>query len=199
MENLVIHLFNFVIDTSELEVFNKVGRENFEKSITEEEGTLFMSLAHDKNDKSKVNVFEIYKDNESYEKHRKGVNFKYYVENAGHIILEREMIDLEDVMLIDNIKEFSTKSDEDIIVSIARVELGKESVEKIYDSKANIEKYIRGNRNILVNYILKDKNSNSWYFYQIGVKRATFSEIKDLVAPNKLEILELPSDAIVKK
>lgn len=194
LKNFIIHLFDFEIDTTELELFNKVGDENFQISIAKEEGTLFMSLAHLKDDESKVKVFEIYKDEAHYEKHRASEQFKHYITTVGHVILKREVLDLKAEFLVENAFD-SADYKEGISIEISKLKVADDFREKLHKEDKLKEK-IERDKNILAYYILSDKNSEFWYIYKVAKENAGQIIYEGIL---ESEVSYLESDNVVSK
>lgn len=199
MKDYIIHLFKFEIDTREKELFDKVGEENFDISINNEEGTLLMSLAHNIGEEEKVKVFEIYKNVQSYDIHRASDQFKHYIETVGHVILKREMIDLKAHIIVENAQSTLDYKKGDV------VELTKFEVEPNFENTlAKVERELieelKSNDDLLAFYLMSDLNSNSYYIYKVARAKTQITALQKLEKEmkNSATIL-LESDKVVSR
>lgn len=94
-ENLKVRLAYVTVDSLQLEQYNAFLSEEIEASMRLEEGVVMLYAVSDKNNLAKVTILEIYKDEESYERHIKTPHFIKYKEETLDMVEELELVEVK--------------------------------------------------------------------------------------------------------
>ncbi|WP_334332877.1 hypothetical protein [Companilactobacillus sp. HBUAS59544] len=95
----IFRMYKLVIDSNNRQAFLDEGENNFQTSFETEANTLMMLSAHLDTVGTTNFVFEIYKDNTSYQIHANSPQFKQYGQLAQKIVKDKSLQELEPVFL----------------------------------------------------------------------------------------------------
>ncbi|MGQ7484354.1 putative quinol monooxygenase [Streptococcus suis] len=205
MSKPVVHLFHLGVDEKNRDSFYQVGVKNFQTSYEEEAGTLAMYASSLKGNSLEYKVFEVYADEEAYQKHRNSPHFKAYVEQVGSKLTKREVFEVEALFLEEKLPSGVWLGPEDHVLKFAQVQVEAGS-EKSFERSVllNMQTSIKEEAGVLAMYAVKDcQQSNRYYFYEVYASEKAYedhrltphfqryiSETQDLVEEKNLQDLE---------
>ncbi|MGU7999888.1 putative quinol monooxygenase [Streptococcus suis] len=205
MSKPVVHLFHLGVDEKNRDSFYQVGVKNFQTSYEEEAGTLAMYASSLKENPLEYKVFEVYADEEAYQKHRNSPHFKAYVEQVGSKLTKREVFEVEALFLEEKLPSGIWLEAEDHFLKFAQVQVEAGS-EKAFERSVllNMQTSIKEEAGVLAMYAVKDsQQSNRYYFYEVYASEKAYedhrltphfqryiSESQDLVEEKNLQDLE---------
>jgi quinol monooxygenase YgiN len=91
------------IEASQLEQFKAAIKENGETAVRAEPGCLGFNAVFEKENPTRVRLFEIYKDDDAFKAHLETAHFKKYAETTKDMIKARKRIENNPITL--NVKE----------------------------------------------------------------------------------------------
>ncbi|HEM3633146.1 putative quinol monooxygenase [Streptococcus suis] len=205
MSKPVVHLFHLGVDEKNRDSFYQVGVENFQTSYEEEVGTLAMYASSLKENQLEYKVFEVYADEEAYQKHRNSPHFKAYVEQVGSKLTKREVFEVEALFLEEKLPSGVWLGAEKYFLKFAQIQVEAGS-EKAFERSVllNMQTSIKEEVGVLAMYAVKDsQQSNRYYFYEVYASAKAYedhrltphfqryiSETQDLVEEKNLQDLE---------
>lgn len=85
------------------EAFLAAVREEMRESLRVEPGVVALYMVADENDENKLTFFEIYADDEAYQKHRDTPHFKKYIETTKDMAVSKKVIRVTPLELCDRL------------------------------------------------------------------------------------------------
>jgi quinol monooxygenase YgiN len=98
-DNRVIRIAKITIDPVHLEEYKTAVKEQIEAAVRIEPGVLTLYAVHDKNDPTRVTVFEIYADKAAYQSHVQTEHFKKYKSATARMVKSLELIDVDAIAM----------------------------------------------------------------------------------------------------
>lgn len=117
----IMNFFHLTLNPDEREQFLKAGEKNLLTSINDEDGVYFMALAADKKDSDYV--FEVYKDQTSYQNHIDSPQFKAYQEVARTAVDETDSFNLTPQFIGTNYQDLRIKEKNNYRINLAKITL----------------------------------------------------------------------------
>jgi quinol monooxygenase YgiN len=94
-----IQIAEIEIDPSQIDAYRAAVKEHIETAIRVEPGVLTLYAVSDKNDPTKVRVFEIYRDSEAYRLHLESEHFKRYKATMERMVKSLKLIRTDAIAL----------------------------------------------------------------------------------------------------
>jgi quinol monooxygenase YgiN len=88
-----IRIAHLRIKSDQLEIFREAIREEMRDALRLEPGVLAIYAVADKSDPTKIMFFEMYANEEAYQKHRETPHFKKYFETTKDMITDRILVE----------------------------------------------------------------------------------------------------------
>lgn len=180
MSKPVVHLFHLGVDEKNHDTFYQIGVENFQTSYKEEAGTLAMYASSLRENPLEYKVFEVYADEEAYQKHRNSPHFKDYVEQVGSKLTKREVFEVEALFLEEKLPSGVWLGPEDHFLKFAQVQVEVGS-EKAFERSVllNMQTSIKEEAGVLAMYAVKDcQQSNCYYFYEVYASAKAYEDYR---------------------
>lgn len=95
----VIRLAMLRIDSTRLETYKSALKEEIETSVRIEPGVLSLYAVSDKEDPTRITIFEIYANEDAYNSHRETPHFKKYKESTKDMVKSLELIEVDPIVL----------------------------------------------------------------------------------------------------
>jgi len=89
-----VRLARLVIDSTQLEVYNVMLKEEIETSVKVEPGVLTLYAVSEKGKPSHITIFEIYADDEAYQNHIKTAHFLKYKNGTKNMVKSLELLEV---------------------------------------------------------------------------------------------------------
>ena len=89
----MVRLARLVVDSAQLEVYNKFLKEEIEASIRLEPGVLTLYAMSEKNRPTHITILEIYADEEAYKKHINTPHFLKYKNGTKSMVKSLELVE----------------------------------------------------------------------------------------------------------
>lgn len=96
---LFIHIAKLVVDSAQLENYKAALREGTKTAVSNEPGVITLYGVYEKNDPTRVTVFEIYADEDAYKAHIQSAHFKKYKETVKDMVKSLELVDVIPITL----------------------------------------------------------------------------------------------------
>lgn len=205
----VMNFFHLKLNPSQRDEFFEAGKKNMLASI-EEDGVYFMASATEAKDSNYV--FEVYKDDKSYQQHLNSKQFKDYQAVAKNAVDETDSFTLTPQFIATNYQDLRVSEDNDYVVNLAKITLVDYDLEKFgkivkqemtrsIEEEPGVIAMLAGNMFDI---------ENEWRFFEIYQDEAAYeshvrtqnfidyiSQTKEMVYDKKL--LRLHGDIIVDK
>ncbi|UWU71986.1 putative quinol monooxygenase [Bradyrhizobium sp. NC92] len=94
-----IQVAEIEIDSSQIDAYRTAVKEHIEMAVRVEPGVLTLYAVSDKDDPSKVKVFEIYRDGEAYRRHLESEHFKRYKATTQSMVRSLKLIRTDAIAL----------------------------------------------------------------------------------------------------
>ena len=94
----VSRIARLTIDSSKLEVYKSLLKEQMETAVRVEPGVISYTVYEDKSNPSKITILEVYADNNAYLAHRESAHFKKYKAASSDMVKSLELSEV-DVLL----------------------------------------------------------------------------------------------------
>ena len=206
----IMNFYHLTINPDERDNFLKAGKENMLTSIQQEDGVYFMSSASEGKDSNYI--FEIYKDEESYQNHINSKQFKDYQAIAKDAVDDTDSFNLTPQFIGTNYQDLCVDKDNNYVVNMAKITLVDSDLEKFgkivkkemnesMEREAGVVAMLAGNMFDI---------ENEWRFFEIYQDEAAYeahtrtrhfidymSETKEMVYDKT--ILSLHGDTIVDR
>ncbi|OUO93429.1 putative quinol monooxygenase [Cloacibacillus sp. An23] len=98
-----VNMAEIVVKPECREAFLASVREEMRESLRVEPGVVALYMVADKNDENRLLFFEIYADDEAYQKHRDMPHFKKYIETTKDMAVSKEVIQTAPLELCDRL------------------------------------------------------------------------------------------------
>jgi quinol monooxygenase YgiN len=98
-ESQVIRLAILQIDSAQLESYKVALKEEIETSVRIEPGVLSLYAVSDKDNPTRITIFEIYANTDAYNAHRETPHFKKYKSFTRDMIKSLELIEVVPIIL----------------------------------------------------------------------------------------------------
>jgi quinol monooxygenase YgiN len=89
----LVRLAKLVIDSAQLESYNRFLKEEIETSVKVEPGVLTLYAISEKNRPTRITILEIYANSEAYEKHIRTPHFLKYKNGTQHMVKSLELVE----------------------------------------------------------------------------------------------------------
>lgn len=104
-----VNMAEIVVKPECREAFLASVREEMRESLRVEPGVVALYMVADKNDENRLLFFEIYADDEAYQKHRDTPHFKKYIETTKDMAVSKEVIQTAPLELCDRLASAPAK------------------------------------------------------------------------------------------
>src|ERR1700712_4938044 len=94
-----IQLAEIEIDPAQLEAYKAGVKEHIETAVRVEPGVLVLYAVSDKDDPTRVRVFEIYRDIDAYKSHLESVHFKKHKAVTENMVKSLKLIRMDSIVL----------------------------------------------------------------------------------------------------
>jgi quinol monooxygenase YgiN len=94
-----IRVAELQINPSHIDDFKVALREGIESTIRKETGVLALYAVSEKDQPSRIKLFEMYADEQAYELHRKTTHYKKFFETTQHMVVSRNLLDMDVIAL----------------------------------------------------------------------------------------------------
>lgn len=94
-----IQLAEIEIDPAQLEAYNAAVKEHIETAVRVEPGVLALYAVSDKDNPTRVKVFEIYRDVEAYKSHLESPHFKKYKTTTETMVKSLKLVPTDAIAL----------------------------------------------------------------------------------------------------
>lgn len=94
-----IQVAEIEIDPSQIDAYRAAVKEHIETAVRIEPGVLTLYAVSDKDDPTKVKVFEIYRDGEAYRRHLESEHFKRYKGTTQSMVRSLKLIRTDAIAL----------------------------------------------------------------------------------------------------
>ena len=94
-----VRIAELEIDPAQLESFNSAVKESIETAIRLEPGVLVLYAVSEKDDPTRVRVFEIYTDADAYKTHLETPHFREFRTVTEKMVRSRKLLDVEPIVL----------------------------------------------------------------------------------------------------
>lgn len=98
-----VNMAEIVVKPECREAFLASVREEMRESLRVEPGVVALYMVADKNDENRLLFFEIYADDEAYQKHRDTPHFKKYIETTKDMAVSKEVVQTAPLELCDRL------------------------------------------------------------------------------------------------
>lgn len=126
----IMNFYRLTVNPDKRNDFLKAGKNNMLTSI-EQAGVYFMASATEGQDDNYV--FEVYKDEKSYQDHINSQQFKDYQKVAKTAVSETDSFTLTPQFIATNYQDLRISEDNDYVVNLAKITLVDEDLEKFGD------------------------------------------------------------------
>jgi quinol monooxygenase YgiN len=99
MQNRYVQIAEIEIDPAQLDAYKAAVREHIEIAVRVEPGVLALQAVTEKDDPTRIRVFEIYADMEAYKAHLQAPHFKKYKTATEKMVLSLKLIPVVPVAL----------------------------------------------------------------------------------------------------
>lgn len=127
----IMNFYHLTVNPDEKDNFLKAGKENMFTSIQKEDGVYFMSSASEGKDSNYI--FEVYKDEESYQNHINSKQFKAYQAVAKDAVDETDSFNLTPQFIGTNYQDLRIDKNNNYVVNMAKITLVDDDLEKFGD------------------------------------------------------------------
>lgn len=206
----IMNFYHLVVDPAKKADFLDAGKKNMLTSIEKEDGTYFMASATEGTDSNYV--FEVYKDEKSYQEHINSPQFKNYQSVAKDAVKETDSFSLTPQFIATNYQDLRVSEDNDYVVNLAKITLVdydlekfgkivKEEMTRSMEEEPGVIAMLAGNMFDI---------ENEWRFFEIYQNEAAYAahtrtenfidyiaQTKEMVYDKKL--LSLHGDIIVDR
>jgi quinol monooxygenase YgiN len=94
-----VQMAELEIDPAQLEDYKAAVREQIESAIRVEPGVLVLYAVSEKDDPSRIRVFEIYRDVDAYRSHLESAHFKKYKTTTEKMVKSLKLVQTTPIML----------------------------------------------------------------------------------------------------
>jgi|TARA_R100000027_G_scaffold44445_2_gene33495 quinol monooxygenase YgiN len=94
-DEMMIRISEIEIDSSDLEEYISILKEESEASVRLEPGVISIFPMYEKENPTEIRILEIYKDKEAYESHLETPHFKHYKTTTLKMVKSLKLIDME--------------------------------------------------------------------------------------------------------
>ena len=98
-KNQVVRLAKLQIDTAQVENFRAALKEGIETAVRVEPGVLTLYAVYERNNPTRVTVFEIYANEQAYKSHLETTHFKKYKSTTKEMVRSLELTDVVPIAL----------------------------------------------------------------------------------------------------
>ena len=212
MGKLVTRLFRLERDLAQRERFDEVGERNLLTSVREEAGTLAMYATHVPDAPEACYVFEVYAGEVAYQEHPSSPQFKAYVEMAGEVLTDREVVSVKPALLVEKPEPLEVAGPNAVVPRLARITVPPEhDIAFRAAAYANMRQSVQQEDGVLVMYAatLAD-DPTRWVFWEVYASEEAYeqhretahfkryiAETADLVSEK--ELLALAADTLASK
>lgn len=99
LQALFVRIAELDIDPARLEDFTAAIRESIEASVGTEPKVLALYAVSERENPTKIRVFEIYADAQAYEAHRQTAHFRKFFESTQGMVVSRRLVDTNPIAL----------------------------------------------------------------------------------------------------
>jgi len=96
------------VKTNQADEFARIVKEEMQQAISTEQGVLAMYAVAMKGAANKFRFFEIYADETAYQVHRNTPHFKHYIEQTQGMIIHKDFIETDNVLLLNKANFMTT-------------------------------------------------------------------------------------------
>ena len=94
-----VRIAELEIDPAQLESFNSAVKESIETSVRVEPGVLILYAVSEKDNPTRVRVFEVYTDADAYKAHLETPHFRKFRAVTEKMVVSRKLLDAVPIML----------------------------------------------------------------------------------------------------
>ena len=98
-KNLVVRIAKLQVDTTQLEKYKAILKEEIETSVRVEPGVLTLNAVYEKNNPTRVIIMEIYADTIAYKAHLETPHFKKYKSSTKDMVRSLQLIETVPIAL----------------------------------------------------------------------------------------------------
>ena len=98
-KNQVVRLAKLQIDSAQVENFRAALKEGIETAVRVEPGVLTLYAVYERNNPTRVTVFEIYANEQAYKSHLETTHFKKYKSTTKEMVRSLELTDVVPIAL----------------------------------------------------------------------------------------------------
>ena len=98
-KNLVVKIARLQIDSAQLENYKAALKEHAETAVRVEPGVITLYAVYEKNNPTRVTVFEIYANQQAYKSHLETAHFKKYKNGTKDMVKSLELIETVPIAL----------------------------------------------------------------------------------------------------
>ncbi len=95
MENMIIRISEIEVDTSYLDEYNAILKEEASASVRLEPGVISIYPMVQKENPAQIRILEIYASREAYQSHLETPHFKHYKSGTLHMVKSLRLVDME--------------------------------------------------------------------------------------------------------
>jgi quinol monooxygenase YgiN len=99
MQGQYVQLAEIEIDPAQVEDYKAAVREQIEIAVRDEPGVLMLYAVSEKDNPTRVKVFEIYRDTEAYRSHLESAHFKKYKATTEKMVKSLTLVQTTPIML----------------------------------------------------------------------------------------------------
>lgn len=176
MKKPVIHLFRLAVADENVERFREIGLKNLTTSQEKEPGTLAMYASPIKGQEAVSYVFEVYADEAAYETHRSSPQYQYFLTEAGPILTDRQVYEVQPVFLQEKLPAGQWTNPQDFYLKFAQVDVDPQGMDDFQtivteEMAASMDK----EAGVLAMHAMTDaERPNRFYFFEVYADEAAY-------------------------
>jgi quinol monooxygenase YgiN len=154
----LVRLAVIIVDTTQLDHYNELLREEIQASIQKEPGVITLYAVAEKENPERITLFETYADSAQYRAHLATLHFQKYKQGTLSMVKNLELIETQPI-LYNRKPALSKASSKDLFIRLIKMEIYPDSVESFHELMSNVMlPGLKKEPGVLVMYAVAEKN-----------------------------------------